>query len=195
MKKFLAIVLALTVVLVCFAACGNKSNTDATPTDAGTAAPAYADALEVLSTVFTAYESEYKDSFAGGDENNFANGAPGKYDAAKADELVFVAYLPDSQTANIEDAATLLHMNSNTFTGAAYKVKAGTDAKAFADDFKAALDNAQWMCGFPEKFAVIKTGDYVVTMFGATDVIDGFKTTATTALTGAEVLVEGDIVA
>lgn len=201
MKKILAIVLALTVVLVCFAACGNKTKTDAnTNTDVNTeettaTAVTYADAVEVLTKVFTAYDSEYKNYFAGGDENNATEGAPGKYDAALAEELNVAAYLPASQNANIEDAATLRHMNVNTFTGAAYKLKAGTDVKAFADEFKLALDNAQWMCGFPEKFVVISSGDYVVTMFGAADVVDGLKTTATTALTAAEVVLEGDIVA
>ena len=201
MKKALAIVLALTVVLVCFAACGSKTPTDAnTNTDAANttvAAPSYADAVEVLTTIFAAYAEENVFPVAGGDEAHmdFENPAPGKYDYTLTDELSVVAQFPVSQSANIEDAATAMHMmNANSFTGAAYLLKADADAAAFAADFKAALDNARWMCGFPEKFVVIKTGSYIVTAYGVADIMDYFKTTATTALAG-EVILEGDIVA
>lgn len=198
MKKLLAIALALVTVLVCFAACGgDKTNTDATPTDADTAVT-YADAVEVLTKVFATFEGENAFSVVGGDEEhiNYENPAPGKYDVAKADELAVVANLPASQSANIEDAATAIHMmNANSFTAAAYKLKAGTDAAAFAADFKTTLDNAQWMCGFPEKFVVIQTGDYIVTAYGLAANIEYFKTQAASALTGTTVVLEGDIVA
>ncbi len=188
MKKILAIVLALTVVLVAFAACGGEKTPDVE-------APAYADATEVLTTIFAAYAEENKFPVAGGDEANMSFEGPAKYDYTLADELNVVAKLPASQSANIEDAATAMHaMNANSFTGAAYKLVADADATAFAEDFKAELDNAQWMCGFPEKFVVIKTGSYIVTAFGVADIMDYFKTTVT-ALEGVEVVLEGDIVA
>ena len=190
MKKILAIVLALVVVVAAFAACSG----DKTP-DAGEAA-AYADATEVLTTIFAAYAEENKFPVGGGDEANMSFEAPAKYDYTLTDELNVVAKLPATQSANIEDAATAMHMmNANSFTGAAYKLVAGADAAAFAEEFKAELDNTRWMCGFPEKFIVIKTGDFVVTAYGVADIMDYFKTTATTAITGAEVVLEGDIAA
>ena len=67
-------------------------------------------------------------------------------------------------------------------------------AAAFAEDFKAELDTARWMCGFPEKFVVVKTGSYIVTAFGVADIMDYFKTTVS-AIDGAEVVLEGDIAA
>lgn len=189
MKKFIAIALALVVVLVAFAACGGEKAPEANE------GPAYADAVEVLTTIFAAYAEENKFPVAGGDEANMSFEAPAKYDYTLADELNVVAKLPASQSANIEDAATAMHaMNANSFTGAAYKLADGADAAAFAADFKAELDNAQWMCGFPEKFVVIKTGSYIVTAYGVADIMDYFKTTAT-AIEGVEVVLEGDIVA
>ena len=191
MKKIIAIVVALVVVLGVFAACGGEK-TPETP-----AGPAYADAVEVLSTIFGAYAEENAFPVAGGDEAHmdWENPGPGKYDIALADELNVVAKLPASQAANIEDAATALHMmNANSFTGAAYKLVAGTDAAAFAAEFKAELDNARWMCGFPEKFVVLQSGDYVVTAFGVADIMDYFKTTVS-GLEGFTVVLEGDIVA
>ena len=188
MKKILAIVLALAVVLVAFAACGGEKAPEVTD--------AYADATEVLTTIFAAYAEENKFPVAGGDEANMSFEGPAKYDYTLAEELNSVAKLPASQSANITDAATGMHaMNANSFTGAAYKLADGADAAAFAEAFKTELDNAQWMCGFPEKFVVIKTGSFIVTAFGVADIMDYFKTTAPTALEGAEVILEGDIAA
>ena len=189
MKKILAIVLALTVVLVAFAACGGEKTPDASE------APAFADATDVLTKIFATYTEENKFPVGGGDEANMSMEAPAKYDHTLTDELNDIAALPASQSENIEDAATALNMMmSNNFTGAAYLLKEGADATVFADDYKAELANRQWMCGMPEKYVVVKTGNYVVTAYGLTVVIDYFKTQALT-FDGAEVLVEGDIAA
>lgn len=188
MKKIIAIVVALVVVLGVFAACGGEKAPEVTDV--------YTDATEVLTTIFAAYAEENKFPVAGGDEANMSFEGPAKYDYTLADELNTVAKLPAAQSANIEDAATGMHaMNTNSFTGAAYKLVAGADAAAFAEAFKAELDNAQWMCGFPEKFVVIKTGNFIVTAYGVADIMDYFKTTAPSALEGAEVILEGDIAA
>ena len=188
MKKFLAIVLALVVVVAAFAACGGEKAPEVTDV--------YADSTEVLATIFGAYAEDNKFPVAGGDEANMSFEGPAKYDYTLTDELNAVAKFPTSQSANITDAATGMHgMNANSFTGAAYKLAEGADAAALAADFKTELDNARWMCGFPEKFIVIKTGSFVVTAYGVADIMDYFKTTATATLEGAEVVLEGDIVA
>ena len=188
MKKIIAIVLVVVVAAVAvFALTGNK-----TP-DASNDTAAYADATEVLTTIFASYAEENKFPVAGGDEANMSFEGPAKYDYTLADELGVVAKLPASQAANIEDAATAMHaMNANSFTGAAYKLVDGADAVAFAEDFKTELDTARWMCGFPEKFVVVKTGGYLVTAYGVADIMDYFKTTVS-AIEGVEVVLEGDI--
>lgn len=195
MKKILAIVLSLVVVVAVFAACGGEKAPDVTEAPEAPATPAYADAVEVLTTIFAAYAEENKFAVAGGDEANMSFDGPAKYDVALAEELTAVAKLPATQASNIEDAATALHaMNANSFTGAAYKLVEGADAAAFADEFKAELDNTRWMCGFPEKFVVLKTGSYIVTAYGVADIMDYFKTTVS-GLEGFEVVLEGDIAA
>jgi hypothetical protein len=189
MKKILAIVLALVVVVAAFAACSGEKAPEANE------GPTYADAVEVLTTIFASYAEENKFPVAGGDEANMSFEGPAKYDYTLADELNAVAKLPASQAANIEDAATALHaMNANSFTSAAYKLVDGADAAAFAAEFKTELDNSRWMCGFPEKFVVIKTGSYLVTAYGVADIMDYYKTTIS-AIEGVEVVLEGDIVA
>lgn len=181
MKKILAIVLALVVVVAAFAACGSKETAT------------YADATEVLTTIFASYAEENKFPVAGGDADNMSFESPAKYDYTLTEELNVSFKLPASQAANIEDAATAMHaMNANSFTSAAYKLVAGADAAAFAADFQTELSTARWMCGFPEKFIVLKAGDFVVTAYGVTDIMDYFKTTAT-AIEGVEVVLEGNI--
>lgn len=190
MKKIIAIVAALVIVLGVFAACGGEKTPEVVDV--------YADSTEVLTTIFAAYAEENKFPIGGGDENHmdYENPAPAMYDHTLTDELNVVAKLPASQSANIEGAANAMNMmNANSFTSAAYKLVAGADAAAFAADFKAELDNAQWMCGFPEKFVVIKTGSYIVTAYGLADFMGYFQETAVAALEGAEVILEGDIVA
>lgn len=191
MKKLTAILLAV-VCVVALAACAG-GNTDGN-TD-GNAASSYADALEVLNTVWATYEEENKFPIGGGDFDNMTMDAPGKFDIAQTEQLDTTLALPASQAENIEDAASLVHMmNANTFTGATYRLKADADAAAFADEFKANLDGRHWMCGFPEKFIVVKSGSYVVTAFGNGEIIELFKTKALGALENAEVVME-DVIA
>lgn len=194
MKKLTAILLAAAVVLVLFAACGG--NTDTNKDNGGAS---YADATAVLNAVWATYADEAEENkfpIGGGDSANLTMDAPGKFDVAATEELDVTLALPASQTANIEDAASMMHMmNANNFTGAAYKLKEGTDVNAFAKDFQDGLNGRQWMCGFPEKFVVIQTGNFVVTAFGNGQIIDLFKTKATGALENAAVVLEGAIAA
>ena len=205
MKKILAIVLALAVVLVCFAACGNKAETE-TPTDAVETTVAAdenigdvatdLDAVALLSAIFATYTEENSFPIGGGDEANMSYEGPAKYDVALVEELNVVAHLPATQNANVEEAANVMNMmNANSFSGAAYLLKDGTDVATFAADFKADLDNAHWMCGFPEKFVVIQAGKYVITAYGLAANIDYFKTQAATAVAGSTVVLEGEIAA
>ena len=193
MKKLTAIILSLAVVLVLFAACGGNTDNG----DAG--ASSYADATAVLNAVWATYAEEPDDNkfpIGGGDSANMTMDAPGKFDIAAAEELDVTLALPASQVANIEDAASMMHMMmANNFTGAAYKLKEGTDVAAFAKDYQDGLNSRQWMCGFPEKFVVIKTGNFVVTAFGNGQIIELFKTKAMGALENAELVLEGAIAA
>ncbi len=187
MKKLTAILLALVCVVALAACAGGNTNDD-------TAASSYADAVEVLNTVWATYEDENKFPIGGGDSANMTMDVPGKFDITATEELDVTLALPAAQAANIEDAASMMHMmNANTFTGAAYKIKADADVAAFADEYKANLDGRQWMCGFPEKFIVVKTGSFVITAFGNGEIIELYKTKALNALENAELVLEGAI--
>ena len=185
MKKLSILTLAV-ILLTMLAACSG------TPATTGTSS--YADATEVLTKVWSTYADNEKFAAGGGDYDNTVMDGPGKFDVTKTEDLDAMLALPSAQAANVDDAASLIHMmNANTFTGAAYRLKDGADVTAFANDFKANLDSRRWMCGFPEKFVVIKTGNYVVTAFGNGEIVDLFKTKSTGTLENATVVLEAAI--
>ena len=156
----------------------------------------YADGLAVLNQVVKAYSEDELFAMYGGDQDNAVMDAPGKFDVTKTEELESVLGLPRDQAANIEDAASMVHMmNANTFTGAAYRLKEGTDMNGFADAAKSAILGKQWICGQPDTLVIINVdGRYVITAFGAAELMEDFKTNVLSALDGAQVITEAPVV-
>lgn len=83
------------------------------------------------------------------------------------DFLQTILYVPQDQMANITGAATMMHMNQNSFTGAALEMKDGTDIAAFTKTMRDTIMTTQWFCGFPEKLLIATVGDkHVVIAYG-----------------------------
>ncbi len=214
MKKLFALILA-GVMLLSFAACGGNDVAEETttnasveetteapteaPTEAATQAPAAsdsaaADAAELLNKVWAKFADDEKFFAMGGHFSNPVDGAAGKYDITMVEDLDGSLGLPQANAAQIDDAASLMHaMNANTFTGAAYHLTEGTDAAAFASDIKAHLATRHWMCGIPETLLIVAVDGYVVTAFGANDIVSNFKTKLAGEFASAQVLVEEPI--
>jgi len=166
MKKFTALVLA-AVLTLSLAACGNKTD------DKGDQAAAPASALDLLEKVWNSYTDDEKFPAAGGDysEENIRENAPGVYDLT--DRAVVNSSLGLPETAMVDQAASLVHMmNLNTFTAAAYHCT--DDADALATALRDNIQQRQWVCGFPDKVAVAVVGEYVVSVYGAEDLVDTF---------------------
>ena len=151
-------------------------------------------ALDTLAAIWDNVKEEEKFPVFGGDENNFADNAPGKFDVTNAEGLESVAIFPEAHRDNVSEAATMVHgMIQNNFTAAAFKLKDAEKAPAYATDYQTAIGTRQWMCGFPEKFVVIQAGDVIVTAFGSTQAIDIFKKSALEALGNSQLLLEENI--
>lgn len=175
MKKIISAVLAAIFVLS-FSACraGGSENSGAS---SGAEQSAVESALELLQTVWNSYADDEKFSVIGGDASgeNMTTDAPGKFDTADSAALDSMLGFPAGEADKIDDAASLVHMmNANTFTCGAFHVQ---DAAAL-DDVAAAVRenimNRQWLCGFPEKLVIVTVGDYVVSFFGAREIVDAF---------------------
>lgn len=150
----------------------------------------------MLNEVIKVYGEDELFSMYGGDQENAVMDGPGKFDITKTEELESVYGLAADQSSNIEDAATMVHlMNANTFTGAAYRIKEGVDMNAFADAVKSCILAKQWICGQPDTMVIINVdGRYVITAFGAAELMEDFKTNVLSALDGAQVITEAPVV-
>lgn len=174
MKKVLAFVLA-AVLALSFAACTKKDGTDESNSPSGTQANLPKSSLELLEKVWGKYTHKDKFSAMGGSEKNRKEDMPGKFDVADSEALDFELGFPKDSAAEIDDAASLMHMlNQNSFSCGVYHVKSSGNIDSLAAKIKENILNRQWMCGFPEKLVILSVGDYIVSVFGAGELIDTF---------------------
>ena len=146
---------------------------------------------DLLSTIYNALAEDQKFPISGGDSENLVMDAPGALSLSKADEWADLTGLPADEADSIDGAASMIHMmNANTFTGAAYHLTKGTDADAFAEAVKQTVLAKQWICGMPDTLLILSSDDYVITAFGASELIENFKTAALSAVSGSEVILE-----
>ena len=173
MKKFLTLLLAAAMTLS-LAACGSKTDDNS----GNNSQPA--SALELLNAVWANYSDDDKFPAAGGDfdEANMTEDAPGNFSVEDG-----------ADAGKLSDAASLTHMmNANTFTAGAFHVASSSDVDSVVSDLKDNIMNRQWMCGFPDKLVILTLGDYVVSCYGAEDLVDQFSEKVTEAFTDAAVV-------
>ncbi len=180
MKKLIAMLLAGAMILS-FSAC--TSNEDPIDTNDETEATTPAEEeesvgtpLEVLTTVWNNYDEANKFFAMGGSNTAPVDNAPGAVDLANTDFFAASLVCSADCVAMIDDAASLLHsMNANTFTGAVYHLADAANQEAFTTAMQEAINNNQWMCGFPEKLYIATLdSSTVVVAFGAAEVVDVF---------------------
>lgn len=171
MKKFLTLLLTAAMTLS-LSACGSKNDGNANGDDSQPA-----DALALLNTVWSSYADDDKFAVVGGDydEANMTEDAPGRFGVEDGDTLDSMLGFSAADADKLTDAASLSHMmNANTFTAAAYH--ATGDTAELAQQLRDNIMQRQWMCGFPDKLVVAEVGEYVVTVFGADELVDTFMT-------------------
>ena len=183
MKKITSLALALALALT-LTACGKKDNTAGS---GDSSVPA--DATALLTAVWDAHSDDEKFPAAGGDYENPVEDAPGAVSIADADNLNYMLTLPVEDAGKIDGAASLSHMmNANTFTAGAFHIANAPDVDAVVSDLKDNIMNRQWMCGFPDKLVILTMGDFVVSCFGAEELVDQFRDTLTSVYSEASVV-------
>ena len=152
--------------------------------------------LNLLNTVWKSYSEEDKFPASGGDysEENAKDDAPGNFGLSDSAVLESTLAVPEASADLLKKAASLTHMmNLNTFTAGAFQLKDSKNADKFAKAMKESIENRRWVCGFPDKFVIIKVNGYVVSAFGAADLIDTFKSKTLKAYQDAKVYCEENI--
>lgn len=180
MKKLIALLLVLVMALS-MAACGAENADPTTPDVEEPTAPAVeapASALEVLEKVWALYADGEKFPVMGGNPEGGAMDAPANWDMAYAENLTYSLLIPAEQMANVDDAATMIHMmNANTFTSGVVHLAEGTDVAAFTTLMHDTIATNPWICGFPEKMLIADLGgNYVLIAFGVNDAMGPFQT-------------------
>ena len=209
MKKMIALLLAMVMVLSLFAGCGKKNDVEETvpvvtdpvveETEPVVDEPAVEEpteeqptaesgALDVLQKIWDATDDSEKFPTMGGDFNNLVDGAPGVYGLEDVESLTAQLLVPAEQAANIDEAASLFHgMMLNNFTCGVFHVTG--DVQAFADAMYDAIKNNQWMCGFPETMIIaVIDGEYVLSAFGLNDIMTPFEANMKEAHENVDVL-------
>ena len=189
MKKIISLILAGVMVLG-LAACGTEKPAETNAPETTAPAVTVESSLAVLEDIWALYGDDEKFAVIGGNMESPVDGAPGNYDMAYAENLTWNLLVPADQLASIDDAATMIHMmNANTFTCGVVHLVEGTDAAAFAQVMRDAIQGNQWMCGFPETLTVaVIGGEYVLIAFGVNDAMNPFMNHFGEAFAGAEVL-------
>ena len=189
MKKTISILLTIILTLS-LAACAAKS-----PAASGDIGVDSAKAL--LDTVWSSYSEDEKFPAAGGDysEENMCDGAPGNFSMDDADLLDSSLGFPAAEAGKIDGAASLVHMmNLNTFTCGAFHVKESGDVTALCASLRENILARRWMCGIPDKLVIVTVGDYVVSVYGYTDLVDTFTAKLAAAYPNAKTVSDDPIV-
>ena len=190
MKKFLTLLLAAAMTLS-LAACGSKTDDNNGSDDNQPAS-----ALDLLNDVWAKYCDDDKLSVVGGDtnEDNRVENAPGNFSVEDGDALDYSLSFPAADAGKLSDAASLVHMmNANTFTAGAFHVASSSDVDTVVSDLKDNVMSRQWMCGFPDKLVIATLGNYVVSCYGAEDLVDTFRDKLTAAYADAAVVCDEPI--
>ncbi len=151
------------------------------------------DSVELLETVWNSYKEDEKFAIGGGDmtEENMRMDAPGKYGLEDTEALDATLGFPAGSVGKIDDAASIMHMmNANTFTCGVFRVKNASDLDSLTTELKEHIMQRQWMCGFPDKLVILTVDNYIVSFFGANDIVDTFKGKVTAAYSSAKTVCE-----
>ena len=133
--------------------------------------------VDILNDVWDIYKDDQKFWALGGDLNNIVNEAPGAFNIKDTQALAFNLLCKDEAAGMIDSAASLIHaLNANLFTAAAYHLKDKNDVSQFAQKMQENILNNRWIDGFPDKLFIATVGDFVVVVFGVSEIADTFKT-------------------
>ena len=187
MKKLISTLLTGVLLAGLLTGCGSNSG-PTTATEETKTSASYESAQALLEAIYSGMDQEFP--AAGGDEAHDTEG-PGSFDISAYGESFQYQILVDEELIAMvkSQAATLLHMmNTNTFCSSVMQLEDAKNAESFAQHYKTIVQSNHWMCGFPDTMLVMNLGDYVITAYGADDLVQSFKTSAVAL--GAEILVE-----
>ena len=116
---------------------------------------------------------------------------PGPLALNNPDEVQNQTMFPLDSVDRIQNAAifyNLMNMNNGTFS--AFKLKDEAELTMFADRVQSNIKSNQWICGFPERFLIMRTDDVLICAYGLEASMNAWKAAVISAYKNAEVLYE-----
>lgn len=114
---------------------------------------------------------------------------PGEIALSDGEALESQTLFPAASADKLKSAAVFFNMlNQNNGTFAAFKVKDEGDVQALADMMKNKIKNNQWICGFPERYQIMRVGDVLIFSYGLNDVLTVWKNAVSSVYEDAAVL-------
>lgn len=207
MKKFIVLLFA-AVMLLSMASCGKKNEEDKSGennppvNEPSKGADEIINAslgkfYETLAPIFEMDAEAIKSNFAGGyfseDETTNKMGEAGctPIDVEEAvATFKSVSLITDDSFVKLADAAVFHHMmNMNTLAVSSMRVADAANVEAVANSFRESVGGNQvWVCGVPERYAVITIDTYIISVYGKVDMVNAVKSAVTETYTNAVVV-------
>lgn len=209
MKRYTALFLAFALAF-CLAGCRRMTEEDTTgmtdpmtgptqsdPTHGGSTQTEANGAAGILTAVWEKYAEDERFAVYGGMMDAPVDNAPGNLDLTNGDELASKYLMNADLLAQVDEGASLTHlMNNNLFSAAAFRLKAQTNAEAFAKSLRDNIQKNQWICGQPDRLLIARAeGDYLVVAFGSEDAMKTFSSRFTQCFSGAKTFYSEAVVA
>lgn len=101
---------------------------------------------------------------------------PGAISPSDGEALESQTLFPAAPADQLDSAAVFFNlMNQNNGTFSAFEVKNGEDVQALADMLKSKIKNNQWICGFPERYQILRVGNMLIFSYGLETSLEAFK--------------------
>ncbi len=195
------------MVLMCLILSGCAGNQEATmPSTQGTQAPTTApttvpteateppvqeasETVALLQSIWDAMPEGNRFAAYGGTVEQATEDAPGPLVLENTEELTTKYLIPADRLAELAEGASLVHlMNSNIFTGAAFRLTEGADLNSFAKALRDNLQQTQWVCGQPDRLLVAQAEGQVLMAFGEQELMIAVQEALITACPDASIL-------
>ena len=160
----------------------------------GQAAPIYdADSAEDVKEFFAGPEMETvteKDPESGKEESyEVPKNEPGAISLSDGENLESQTLFPAASVDKLESAAVFFNIrNQNHGTFAAFEVKNESDVQALADMMKNKIKDNQWLCGFPDRYQIMRVGDIIVFSYGLENLMSAWKSAVSSVYEDVAVL-------
>ncbi len=114
---------------------------------------------------------------------------PGEISLTDGESLEGQTLFPAASADKLDSAAVFFKlMNQNNGTFAAFEVKNESEMQSLADMMKEKIKNNQWICGFPERYQILRVGDILVFSYGLNSALTAWKNAVSSAYSDVSVL-------